>query len=471
MLSLLLAAASGVLFALSLPRFSLGWLAWFALAPLFTACVGRRWLESAGLALVAGFACALVHLGPAGVADGTGFGRVPFLCIGLLLAVAAVVAGISRRAWQGWSWVVFVACAGVGLEWLTTFTPLPLNLALSQADFLPLIQVSAITGIWGVSFLVWWMNAAVADAFLRRRPGVPLMCGAVVTLLIVGGGHLTVERAVPQNTPRLRVAAIQEEGSDPSASDRVALTRQAVARGARLVVWSELCLGTAFSPEDPADPTRQLARNLNAHLVVGYAEAGNPKGHNAAALVDGAGEVRGIHRKVHPFLSERREVIPGRETKAFETGMGWVGVEICFDSCYTAVSRGIVGNGARLIAMPNYDPPATHWVIHHFHRAVLPFRAVENRVPFVRADPTGFSQIVDAAGRTVALSPLGRAEALVAEVPLGDGRGTGFTRWGDWFAALCLLVVAGFAVDVTRRWALARRKGRQTDGETASGRC
>src|SRR5207249_3075540 len=117
------------------------------------------------------------------------------------------------------------------------------------------------------------------------------------------------------------------------------------------------------------------------------------------------------------------------------------------DSCYTGITRRIAAAGARIIAMPNFDPPTPRGVLHRLHGAILPFRAVENRVPFVRADPSGLSQIVDATGRILAESPLLTADALVADVALGDGKGTPFTRWGDWVADLCLLIAAAGLVE------------------------
>jgi apolipoprotein N-acyltransferase len=72
----------------------------------------------------------------------------------------------------------------------------------------------------------------------------------------------------------------------------------------------------------------------------------------------------------------------------------------------------------------------------------MPFRAVENRVPFVRADANGLSQIIDANGRIVRQAPLFAADTLVGDVPLGDGQGSLFTRFGDWFAYLCVLTAA-----------------------------
>ncbi len=116
-------------------------------------------------------------------------------------------------------------------------------------------------------------------------------------------------------------------------------------------------------------------------------------------------------------------------------------MRLSFDSCYTNTTRETVAGGARLIAMPNYDPPTPRGVLHRLHGAMLPFRAVENRVPFVRADSNGLSQIVNPSGQIVGQSPLFAPDILVGTVKLGDGQGTFFTRWGDWLAYLCLLIV------------------------------
>jgi apolipoprotein N-acyltransferase len=122
-------------------------------------------------------------------------------------------------------------------------------------------------------------------------------------------------------------------------------------------------------------------------------------------------------------------------------------MEICFDSLYTDVTRHLAQHGAQLIAMPNFDPPTPNGVLHNLHAAMLPFRAVENHVPFVRADSNGLSQIIAADGRIVGQSPLWQADVRVGDVAFGNGRGTFFTQWGDWLPYLCALLSAlGIAI-------------------------
>src|SRR5262249_3338233 len=155
-----------------------------------------------------------------------------------------------RRRGERLLWVLFVAVAGVAAEWLSTFTPLPLNMAISQYRNLPLIQLAALSGIWGVSFLVWWLNAALADAVLTRqlltsavRPGAAFLLAALLF------GTIALRARASRTGPILRVAAIQDHTGPETASlvapgtpeaegDRDALTREAVAQGTQLVVWS-----------------------------------------------------------------------------------------------------------------------------------------------------------------------------------------------------------------------------------------
>jgi len=377
---------------------------------------------------------------------------IPFLWLAFLLGFVALAAAKTPAAWHPTRRVLFLACAGIGGEWLTSFLPLPLNIALCQYRLLPLIQIAAITGIWGVSFLLWWVNVALMELALRRK-AAPLGIGAALVLLTLGYGASLVWQtpsAVPR--PRLRVAAIQdltrEETGDlaPAGAevDRTVLTRQAAARGAKLIVWAEESLGGEFMPNSPKDETRLLARQLQTALVVGYSDDTRPKPFNCAAYLAPDGSALGpTHHKIHLYLSERETNQPGHSATVVATPQGKIGLEICFDSCYTNTTRQEVGQGARLIALPNYDPPTPRGVLHRLHGTMLPFRAAENAVPFVRADSNGLSQIVDASGRILAQSPLFTPDVLVADVALGDGRGTFFTRFGDWLAYVCLAVVCG----------------------------
>jgi apolipoprotein N-acyltransferase len=70
---------------------------------------------------------------------------------------------------------------------------------------------------------------------------------------------------------------------------------------------------------------------------------------------------------------------------------------------------------------------------------MLVFRAVENRTWVVRAANTGFSAIIDSAGRIREKSSLFEKAAIPAIIPL-RGQPTWYSRFGDWLVYLCLVV-------------------------------
>ena len=464
----LLAALTGILFALALPPRDQGWLGWIALTPLLIAAAqpGRRRLHAIGLGILASLVAGGVNVGVAPDPGGMRYAYLPYLWIGLVLGSVAVAATEAGRRWwpagagrnsaaAALRGVAFVAASGVAVEWLTTFSPLPVGVALTQYRSVPVLQTASVAGVWGVSCLLYLANATIADALLRRRvlPGVALPVLAVTVGVALAGW--VASRLPVAAHPTLRVAAIQDftgdgvKGLHPArmaeenSPDSAALTRQAAARGAKLVVWTEGGLGSSFHADNPYDETLQLAREAGAHLVVGYTQYAEPdaadaRDRNRAALVSPGGDVLGTHTKIKLFLGERAAVQPGSRTDVFDTEVGRVGMLICFDTCFPAVVRQSARGGAQILAVPNYDPPTPGATLHHLHAAVVPFRAVENGVAIVRADPNGRSQILDPQGRTVAEAPLYRAEALVADVPLGSGTGTLYTRFGDWFAYACV---------------------------------
>ncbi len=467
----LLSILSGALLALSLPPYDLSFLAWFVLVPLLLAAKTEdRTLEIAGRGLLVGLIAGTIHARFSGGLFLV-FAYLPFAWFGVLCAIFAVASHQLRHE-KPLTRVAMLACVGVASEWLTTLTPLPINFAVTQYRVLDLIQIADITGIWGVSFLLWFANAAIANAIISRRE--PLSRRAAVAPLAIS--LLSVFAAFvyssfrlyqPQTTKTIRVAAVQafepngaHGFADAVSTDsklRESLTRNAVAQGARLVVWSEETLGSDFQPRKNDDATRQLARQLGTTIVAGWMEENDAKQWNSAALVAPNGDVASVHRKIHLYAGERSSTTAGTTPTVIDTDLGKIGIAICFDTCWTNVLRAETKNGAQIIAMPNFDPPVPRGVVHFLHGAMLPFRAVENRVPIVRADPNGHSGVVTAQGRVLDSRPLQRADVSVRDVFLGYGKPTFFARFGDWLAWTCVLITAISSVILLRRALLSRQ--------------
>lgn len=463
-----MAMLSGVLFALSLPPYNCALLGWFCVVPLLIAANGKRSLIAMGLGLVAALSAGVVQAGWRGETMSLFFAYYPFMLLAPILALIVEVASANRRRLSGLAWTTLVAAFGVICEWLTRFLPMPIHLALTQYRSTCLIQIASITGIWGVSFLLWWSNAALADWALRARPALkrrpepespvngaenrlpvpwPVIVGLTLVASALAFGAIALHR--PTSADSIDAAAIQDysgggdglsdEGDSEPQPDREDMTKTAAATGAKFIVWSEECLASGFSPTSTSNSTRDLARKLGVYLTAGYGGSERPKPYNSAVLITPDGDVAGVHHKIMLYAEEKRTTRAGTVATAFPTALGRVGVEICFDTCGTSVTRRETLAGARLIAVPTNDPVVVRGIMHNLHSTLMPFRAVENGVPMVRDDSDGRSEVIDGHGRILAIGPLYASAIVDAVVPLGSGEGTLFTRLGDWFAYACIL--------------------------------
>ena len=78
------------------------------------------------------------------------------------------------------------------------------------------------------------------------------------------------------------------------------------------------------------------------------------------------------------------------------------------------------------------------------HLSMMVFRAVENRVPLVRAANTGISSMIDSKGHIRGMTPIFTETFLTGEVRLGTAASF-YTRYGDLFAVACLVGAAAIA--------------------------
>jgi apolipoprotein N-acyltransferase len=74
----------------------------------------------------------------------------------------------------------------------------------------------------------------------------------------------------------------------------------------------------------------------------------------------------------------------------------------------------------------------------HQHLAVAKLRCIENRTPTARAVNTGLSGFIDVLGRSHDTLAVQIEGASTAQITL-DSRTTVYTRYGDWFATLCVI--------------------------------
>lgn len=215
---------------------------------------------------------------------------------------------------------------------------------------------------------------------------------------------------------------------------------EAAALGAKLVVLPECALpgymwdsaeeAMPYAEEIPGPSTEALGSacaRLGLHVVCGLLERDGDVLRNAAVLV-GPGGLVGSYRKTHlPFLGVDRYVVAGDELPVFDTPIGRIGIEICYDLRFPEVTRALALAGAEIVAHPTNFPIAARVQTE----LITVARAAENRVYLLTANRVGkerwgefcgWSQIVDPYGKRLAEADETGETLLTAEVELEKAR-------------------------------------------------
>ena len=494
-----LALVSGLLLAASFPKFGHSAVAWVALAPLLAAVVGQPAARGFRLGLLAGsvyFAGTLYWI--SGVM--ATFGAMPFvvavLINGALVAYlalypaifGAVMARLSSRF--GMRALAAAPCVWVATELARTLvmTGFPwVLLGYSQASVLPVAQVASVAGVYGVSWLVAAVSAALAYAVLQERGTRPVWSAAhwrplyavavAVALCAVWGGWRVHHGALRSAGTPVRVGLVQGnvdqaekwdvQRSGDIFGDYLRLTRDTIAAGARVVIWPES--STPFflrEDEAEAEQVRRIARDARVPIVVGSDDVqrsaergGTRRYYNAAFLIGADGSDQGVYHKMHlvPFgeyvplrgllffvdrlVQSVSDFSPGAEPVLLSVDGHPISTSICYEVVYPAATREFVRRGSELLATMTNDAwfGTTSAPYQHFAQASM--RAIETGRYLVRAANTGITGMVDPYGQVLAQTRLNETTALVGDVRFLQGQ-TIYVRTGDAVAWASVALVA-----------------------------
>ena len=225
---------------------------------------------------------------------------------------------------------------------------------------------------------------------------------------------------------------------------------EAAAAGAQLLVLPECAIpgymfdsgeeALPYAEEIPGPSSEALEREcarLGLYVVCGLLERDGDTLRNAAVFVGPDGLI-GSYRKTHlPFLGVDRFVVPGDTLPVFETPLGRIGIEICYDLRFPEVTRTLALKGADMVAHPTNFPMAAKVQTE----LITVARAAENRIYLLTANRVGkerrgefcgWSQIVDPYGKRLAEADEREETLLVGEVDIEKARDKDYVIPGEY---------------------------------------
>lgn len=157
--------------------------------------------------------------------------------------------------------------------------------------------------------------------------------------------------------------------------------------------------------------------------------------YNAAAVLDG-GTIYGSYRKVHQPLGEGMSYSAGSNYSVFDTPVGRVGLQICYDKAFPEAARIMALQGAQVIASLSAWPAARTATAEDLQQDRWTYRfnlfdtarALDNQVFWVASNQSGSfgslryvgnAKVVDPGGNILATTALDSGMA-VAEVDIDE---------------------------------------------------
>ncbi|MCP2335664.1 nitrilase-related carbon-nitrogen hydrolase [Actinomadura rupiterrae] len=453
---IVLVVLSGVLFAFGTglhPVFVLTWLAPLPLLWAVPRMGGRAAFAAATLAWLAGQARMASYF--KGVLEMP----VPAI-VGILVLPALVFGGLAvayRRLVVADRPLIASAVFAAGwttMEYVFSLT-LPhgawWSIAYSQADVGPVVQFVSVTGIWGVTFLLMGVPAAVAT--LRPRA---VGTGAALLALVLGFGTIRTATASAPHGETVALLATEHPNDeiDVASPEGRRLLAGYIAQARTIDAAAIVLPEKTFVADDRtlpllSGPLSRLAVERHAAVVAGLIHKSGGKSSNSAIVypADGGRPAEYVKHHLIPGLEE--EFTPGTSRVSVPGRPRW-GVIICKDLDFPGLVRGYRSDGAAALLAPAWDFHSDAWL----HGRMALVRGVESGLAVARNARAGDLTISDPYGRVQATRSTDHPGFVTvsAQVPY-RAVSTLYARLGDWFAWLCIafLITTAIAVPLTRK--------------------
>jgi len=490
---------SGALTYLSFERFSLFPISWFSLSiPIFLLIKKRKFPFLVGFSWAFPFYTislywlvrVMSHYGNLSFFLSIIFFLILVFSLSSLFGLIFLIINYVAKTFPNIEFILF-PLFWVSLEYFLTFflTGFPWNLiGYSQIHFLPLIQISSITGVYGISFLIILLNSSISFS-IKTKNFRWLILSIILFLFCNIYGFFLINKGYNKSEP-LKVAIIQGNTNmdddlvgnskklEEKFNDYIELTKKAIDLNAKLIIWPETSVPILFRYDPRKDVLMELSRGKGIFILAGFTDWREGNFYNSVFLISPKKSISSVYDKIHlvPF----GEYVPfkkifgffesiTKEVGDYTAGSKLVlhsvkkykfGSPICYEIIFPDLVRRFVKEGAQFLVTVSNDGWFGRSDAPYQHFSIASMRAVENRRFLLRATSTGVSGIVDPFGRVLKKIDIGKTEFSIEDIfPLEEK--TFYSNYGDIFAQSCLTISSIlFILSLWRRYGIRRGKKR-----------
>jgi len=475
-----LSLISGIFIGLAYLPIKLGFLSYIGFIPIFHIWINNNHFKNGKFGLIFGVTYNLISNYWIGYNSGT---VISVAIFSLLLTVfylacfwyiLGFIIGFTRVKINPLFFLPFLV---VSLEWIRSFGPLGYswgNLALTQTDYISLIQSMEYGGTFIVSFIIISMNILFYCGFQKKR-----IIYILINLLIILGlyitGNVRIKMFDDNNEDSINIAIIQPN-IDPNEkwdySSRIQTIRHmdslhtiAISLNPHIIIFPETALPAYLRLNNSVrSKIQSKVDNSKIPVLIGtvdriFDKDGKKQYYNSSMYLRPKLNFE-MYSKIHlvPFAEydllpniihpleklnlniDRGVFKPGKIYKVFKNNKFYFSNLICYESSIPSIARQFIKNGAQFITIQANDG----WLgtsagpYQHFELARL--RAIENRVPIVRSSNTGISGVISPSGKVLKKIPLGVQSVFIEKINLVNN-GSYYSIHGDIFAKICSAIL------------------------------
>lgn len=334
------------------------------------------------------------------------------------------------------------------------------NLAYNQMNFLPILQIASVTGIWGISFCIMLFAATVATLFsgyaTSREKSVLAASVAIFLLLVVGfgewrlyapkNGSASVSVGLLASDSPQNAMPSKPEDAQHLMSEYAAQVQTLLKQGAQVVVAPEKIVVVQDENIKAVDDLFAASSSSSGgEIVIGVARGAPNEWLNEVRVYTPANASPLLYEKHHMLPPFESKFTVGKSRTVLQQPSGVWGVTICKDMDFPALSREYGRQGVGLLLVPAWDFDADGWL--HGRMAIL--RGVENGFSIARAPRHGILTVSDSRGRVLAERSTAAApfSTILTQVPVGH-QATFYSRTGNWFPWCCIALLLALFVFV-----------------------
>jgi len=363
----------------------------------------------------------------------------------------------------------------------------------TQFNMLHIIQISDLFGVYGVSFSIVLSNAVAFLIYLclmdknwqGKKVQTKLAAGAMAAFVVIlsaiwfyGEWRINNIHELAGMSPSSKVTIVQgnidqAKKWDPafqtsSTMKYIHLSSLSKDLQSDLFVWPETA--TPFYFMHDTELSKLVLKGIHeigADFLIGspaFTLKNNKiEYYNSAFLVDAAGNVNGRYDKAHlvpfgeyvpmkkwlPFVNKIVEGVgdfhTGEKGRTIKWQKSSIGILICYEIIFPALSRAMVQNNASLLVNMTNDAWYGKSSAPYQHFSMSVFRAGENRRSMIRAANTGISGFIEPSGSVIETTQIFKDAVVTQKVPILQVE-TLYSRFGDVFAMACLGLSAFFII-------------------------